>query len=43
MGGALCLMFMDPVILAARGVTGGAVFLRLRASWVVLCALGWIM
>ena len=43
MGGALCLKFTDPTVLDAQGVTGGALFLRFRASlflrirWVVLC------
>ena len=40
MGDALCLMFTDPTILDAQDVTGGALFLRLRTSWVVLCASG---
>ena len=38
MGGVLCLRFVDPTILDAQGVTGGAAFLRFRASWVVFCA-----
>ena len=38
MGGVLCLKFTDPTILDAQDVTGGAVFLRLGASWVVFCA-----
>ena len=43
MGGVVCLRFVDPTVLDALGVTGGAVFLRFRASWVVLCASGsWI-
>ena len=38
MGGVLCLRFVDRSFLEAEGVTGGAVFLRFRASWVVFCA-----
>ena len=38
MGDALCLKFTDPTFLDAQDVTGGAVFLRFTASWVVLRA-----
>ena len=38
MGGAVCLKFTGAGVLDAQDVTGGAVFLRFRASWVVLCA-----
>jgi len=34
----VCIRFEDPTILDAQGVMGGAVFLRIRASWVVLCS-----
>ena len=38
MGGVVCLRFVDATVLDAQGVMGGAVFLRFRASWVVLCS-----
>ena len=40
MGGAVCLRFGDRIVLEAYGVTGGAVFLRFRASPVVPCSSG---